>query len=472
MNVRPRRFRRPAPAPLAPATRNSAPRQVVDTRHSLLVAALVWIMIGYLELRWDWLFTDSYGAGLVEGEAYAVNSLTRFIKIALLVVASIVILTRLSIASLTLRHLNKMFIAFYVLVLLSALWSISPADTLVRFVGVTSAVAVCWALAAAGWHPKRFQDVLRPFFTITIVASLVVGLMYPSWVAEHGAGALKDAWHGIFSSKNAFGEVTAIGVIIWVHYFLFESERRWRALPPLAIAFTCLLLSRSSTSMLAALFASCLMVILYQLPHYSRRQIRYIVSFFAIITLVYGLAVLQLFPGLDLLFKPIAALTGKDTTFSNRAMIWQIIEQHIALHPLLGTGYGAYWIGPVPTSPSFVFLALMYFYPFESHNGYLEIVNDLGYVGLFCLSGFLIIYLRQCIQLFKYDRNLSVLLLGLFFQQALINLSESTWLNVSTPLPFIVMTFATFSLARAQSMATPESMPAPHVASIARRPNR
>ena len=166
--------------------------------------------------------------------------------------------------------------------------------------------------------------------------------------------------------------------------------------------------------------------------------------------MAYALAILQLVPGLaTILLGPITAITGKDMTFSNRSMIWDIIKEHAQLHPLLGTGYGAYWTGAVPSSPSYVFLSRMYFWPSEAHNGYLDVVNDLGFVGLICLLGYLLIYVRQSLHLFRADRPQGALYLALFFQQAMTNLSESCWFSPMGTLPIVIVTLSTCTLARA-----------------------
>jgi O-antigen ligase len=91
----------------------------------------------------------------------------------------------------------------------------------------------------------------------------------------------------------------------------------------------------------------------------------------------------------------------------------------------------------------------MYFWPSEAHNGYLDIVNDLGFVGLLCLLAYLMVYVRQSLQLFKIDRPQSALYLALFFQQAMTNLSESCWFSPMGILPIVMMTLATCTLARA-----------------------
>ena len=90
----------------------------------------------------------------------------------------------------------------------------------------------------------------------------------------------------------------------------------------------------------------------------------------------------------------------------------------------------------------------MYFYPGSAHNGYLEVVNDLGVVGLACLIGYLITYVRQALGLLTIDRTQATLYLCLFVQQGLTNLSESHWLSVMS-VNFVIMTLATTCIARA-----------------------
>jgi O-antigen ligase len=270
----------------------------------------------------------------------------------------------------------------------------------------------------------------------------------PDYMIEQGIGTLKDAWRGLTAQKNEFGQLSSFGVIFWVHGYLAREVKLWRTLLFGGLSVTCVFLSRSSTSLLATVFVSLFLLMLLRSPRNLRRYMPFLVALFAGTVLTYAFAVLKIVPGLDLLLEPITRITGKDTTFSNRSVIWEIIKEHIQLSPYIGTGYGAYWIGPVPSSPSYSFLGRMYFYPTESHNGYLEIVNDLGILGMICLMGYLIIYVRQSLQLMRIDRAQGALFLGLFFQQAIMNLSESCWLVVNSGFLFTIMTLATFALAR------------------------
>ena len=83
----------------------------------------------------------------------------------------------------------------------------------------------------------------------------------------------------------------------------------------------------------------------------------------------------------------------------------------------------------------------------QSHNGFLEITNDLGFVGLACLVGYLIVYVRQCLQLARFDRAEAALYVAIVFQQVVVNLSEACWIS-SRSISSIVLSIATVTLAR------------------------
>lgn len=429
----------------------------------MLLTLLTWVLLLYMTIPFE-IFTPR--EKLVDG--YAVNPLARAIKIALLLSGFFFILWRSKIAKMLFNQLNRFFVVFLFLVPASYLWSISPVDTLARDVSIMSEVTVCAAFCLASWNRERFQSVVRPCVTLILLGSLVFGLVSPELAIEHGIGTLKDAWHGLTLQKNEFGQLGSFGVLFWLHAGLAGETKPWKSLLFGTLAMVCVVLSRSSTSLLSTVFSMILLLMLLRSPKGLRRYMPYIVALFAGTVLTYALAVLRLVPGLSLLLEPIAAITGKDTTFSNRSTIWEIIKEHIQLHPFLGTGYGAYWVGPVPSSPSYTFLGRMFFYPSESHNGYLEIVNDLGFVGMIVLFGYLIVYVRQSLQLMRFDRAQGALFLSLFFEQAIMNLSESTWLVVNSAFLFTIMTLATFALARSLLQLKVEVPGPPRVAAVRR----
>ena len=433
-------------SPRAAAAPATAQPWVVDTKYTVLLTAMIVALFFYMTI------SESVITGSHEEDLLHPNPIYRILKVSLLGLGILVVGLRHSLALVVVGQLNRFYIAFLGLVALSMTWSIEPVYTLTRLIALlTVSVAAC-AFVLVSWHPRRFQNVLRPLLTILLVASLVYCITTPDFAMEHVTGiSLEGAWRGAFLSKNMFGQVASFAVILWAHAWFSKEVKIWPFLLGLGIGITCLMLSRSSTSWIATAFVVTLLWMSIRMSrpaaNRKRRSTVIIMGVFVLVILIYSLAVLDLVKGLDFLFAPMTALTGKDLTFSGRTGIWELIREHIARRPLLGSGYGAYWIGPVPTSESYPLLKALYWYPTESHDGYLDMINDLGYVGLLCLLGYLWTYFRQAVALMDIDHTQAILYLALLFHQLITNLTETTWLS-SSSLDFIVMTLATFAMAR------------------------
>ena len=368
------------------------------------------------------------------------GTIDRILKIGTIAISCAVIASQWGTARLLLKQINPGLTAFMVLIPLSAVWSLDASATLLRFVTLIGIVLLCLAIPLAGWDERRLQRVALPPVMTILVLSLIVGMLYPESVKEIGTDiSLRDAWHGITFQKNQFGIMASLAAIVCIHRWLAAGRRSLWTIAGIAIALTCLVLSRSSTSLMETIVAVTFMVLLMRVRVIKQRfSTPVVVAIFATI-LVYELAVQNLIPGVATLLAPVMHLTGKDMTFSARSIIWDVIKEHSRAAPWLGTGYGAYWTGPTPGSPSYVFMHLMYFYPSESHNGYLEILNDLGRVGLICLLAFLVFFMHQALQLMPFDRNQAVLYLALLFQQMIDNLSESEWFSRTATCTILIL---------------------------------
>ena len=343
---------------------------------------------------------------------------------------------------------NRPFRYFIVLASLSILWSIEPSITLKRIVRLYIIVLVCMAFVSAGWQTRRFENSLRRVLFLLLAASAIFCYWNPQLaIHQQHSAELLNAWHGITTDKNLLGSVASCAFILWLHGFLTRETGRVVAVANMALAGLCVVMCRSSTSLMATVFAAFFVILLLRPPDSMRRQMPYFVGLFATAVLVYALAVLNIVPGMGVLLTPISMITGKDLTFSGRTNIWYVLKLHIREHPLLGSGYKAYWIGPVPSSPSYEMVKRLWFYPTESHNGYLDVINDLGYVGGICLLAYFVVYLRQGLELMRLEKARGALYLALIFRAFLADMSESHWFSV-TSIDFVIFTLATFSLAR------------------------
>jgi len=418
-------------------TRAAAPGWITDYKYSWLMAAMIWIQIYYMVVPEN--MTGSFNSG---------PGYYRIFKVALLGFGVLLMLWRSSLTWLMLRQLNPFLLLYVVLSMASVAWSIEPPTTIQRCFNLVSFLAVCISFGLVSWVRTRFQDLMLPVLTMLLLASLAFGAINPDLAIEQGTTeTLKGSWRGLTFQKNAFGHLSSFALVLWFHAFLARERKLYLIAFGAGVSMLCLLLSRSSTSLLSAVMACFFLTLLLRVPQNLKRYMPYVTGTFAVFVVTYALAVLRVVPGLEALLTPVSLITGKDSTFSNRSVIWQIINEHIQLSPILGTGLGAYWIGPYPWSPSYVFLSKMYFYPTQSHNGYLETINDLGFIGLAVLFGFLFVYVKQALKLLVIDRPQGALYLGLFFLQAVANLSEANWFT-ATSFEFVIMMISTGALAR------------------------
>ena len=346
------------------------------------------------------------------------------------------------------REVNPFIWGLLLLASASVLWSIEPTITTRRVTRLVTILLVCVGFAVSRWKEQRFQKHLRSILTWLLIASVIFVMLDPEdAIHMTNQPESKDAWHGVTIGKNVLGSLASAALVLWLHAWLSREAGALKAFGGIAIAALCLVRSRSSTSLMATVFAVGFMLLLLRSPGSLRRYMPYLVGSFAAVILIYALAVLRLVPALEIILKPVVALTGKDLTFTGRTAIWEILNEHIRQRPWLGTGYGAYWIGRIPTSPSYEMFTRLYFYPTEGHNGYLDVINDLGAVGGACLVGYFVAYIRQALQLMRLDRYQGGLYLTLLFRGFMADMSESHWFS-ALAIDFAFMTLATMSLAR------------------------
>lgn len=419
---------------------------------SLLIAAMMWIIVIMMTVPSDLNYAPNAAPSGDNG-----FSITRILWLASLGVGMIFSFSRPTPSLRVWRHTNIFLLLFIALAILSTLWSIDPAQTIRALVRMVSIFFASLAVAAVAWNPRRYQQVLRPVLTFLLLGSIIFGMISPQLaIHQEKNPELLNAWHGLFLSKNALGAGASFTFVLWAHAWLSRETKRLYAVLGMLIAGACLILSRSSTSTITAILAVLTMLLLMRTPSSLRRSMPYLTSGLIILILLVSLAMLKVVPGLDILLAPIPAITGKDLTFSNRANIWAAVVDHVKIRPLMGSGYSAYWVvgsNPTPDAESYAIKSkLEGFYPGSAHNGYLQVLNDLGAVGLCCLLAFLYVFVRDSIRLYRIDRSQGALFLVLFLQQATLNLTEPVWLNVLL-VECLLVTMATTCLARALAEA-------------------
>lgn len=433
----------PASAPI-----HSAPPRpwARDDAHSALVGAMMWVLI-VLMIVPEGL---DYQALLTGATAPTGGLVSRVLWLAVLALSLWIILQRQALAGLLVRTLNPFLLVLVVLALASLAWSIDTGLTARRLLRMGTIVLACVAFVLMGWHARRYQNVVRPIVTLMLLGSLAFGLAYPQFaIHDQASPELAGAWRGLANHKNGLGALACLGLILWVHAGLTREVKWFAALSGSAIAAACLVLSRSSTSMATAVLVLAVLLLTLRSGRSLRPYLPILIAVLAGLLMLYAFSLLGLIPGRSILTAPISVLSAKDGTLTGRTEIWWILAEHISLRPLLGSGYGAYWTGaPIPGTESYVFMARMgAFYPGTAHNGYFDILNDLGWVGLLLLLAYAATHVRQSLRLLRSHWGQGALYLAPLFLQLVSNLSESRWFSVLS-VDFVFMTLASTALAR------------------------
>jgi exopolysaccharide production protein ExoQ len=445
---------------ISPSTPNSIWRRPDNSPMSRLAVWLFWLIIARLIIPGFFDYGQKVDMIAVARRDAVFNKLTWLLFVA---AGACIVFARLSTGQRVLRCTSPWFLALIAFATCSVAWSIDPVASLLRLFHLDVIIIACLSVTIFGWHERRFQEVVRPIITIFLAGSLIFGLVAPDLAIEAPTFPHTEYyWGGLTIGKNALGAIASTGVILWVHGWAAKEVRPLVAACGVALSVTLLVLSRAATYMLASALVCALLILMLRSSRGARRYMPYIIGILVVVTITYGLAVLDVVPGLDAVLTPITALTGRDRSFTNRALIWQITREHISLSPIFGSGYGGFWANVQPGTPAYdFFVPRMFFNPGECHNGYLEIINDLGYLGLLLLFGYLATFLTATLKLLKTNYVQASLYLGLLFQQVLSGLSESNWLWLDAEM--FIFTLATICLARHRLEQGSRSAPTPLV---------
>ena len=116
-------------------------------------------------------------------------------------------------------------------------------------------------------------------------------------------------------------------------------------------------------------------------------------------------------------------LIGKDPTLTGRTGIWEALFRRVEERPLLGYGFGAFWQDRL--GPSWFIKHEVQWSAPNAHNGWLDMLVQLGWIGLALAIGHFLISLTSAVRRFwgGPEAYWTIVFMALF---ALFSISEST----------------------------------------------
>lgn len=267
----------------------------------------------------------------------------------------------------------RLVLALPALALLSSCWSEKPGQTLV------SASTFLIITLFAFYICSRF-DANRQLQLIMMVAGVALAASIVVIILSGGSGS-SLGWTGIFANKQNCGAVCTLLLVTALNWTpLGVAQRVFSSLTAIS-CIVLVLMSRSRTGWGLCFAALLLTGAIWFLQRMKRSDA--LLSAFIVLPPSVGISFLLYYFRSSLLHSGASSLLhvlGKDTTLTERTIIWAAAWQAIGRHPFLGYGYAAFWSGIHGPSLSVILMAGWLLA--QAQDGYLDLWLQLGIVGI------------------------------------------------------------------------------------------
>jgi len=319
-------------------------------------------------------------------------------------------------------HLNPMLLVMILYCLTSMLWSPYPIVTLKRSVELMGLTLVGIAISPPVAAKEQLLRTLLGTLMGLMAISFFVALLLPSIGVDYELGG---AWRGILPQKNALGAIAGLCVMLWLKESLSTTISRPLCYLGMLFSLFMLVMAKSSTAILVALLGCAIFLLLRRryIGAATSRRLLLGLLFIALLGLHIFYVTNGRLPEVDELISPITGLFNKGPDLTGRTDIWNLVGLEIMRHVTFGIGYGAFWLGEGSRS-QFIIDAL-HWIPLQAHNAYLDIVNELGVVGLGIIFGVFLVHMRNLIKMTAVDREEAALHWAVLLLILISNLSES-----------------------------------------------
>ena len=324
---------------------------------------------------------------------------------------------------------EKYLVLFLAWCAVTVIWSESPFSSLKACVRVIGSTIVALAFFVNARSPeeafKYIKGVLAVYIPLSFLAiAFVPGATQWEW----------PAWRGLARHKNTLGEIGLVSAIVWTFRIRQASAkgRLWCSL--FGVASLVLVLGSKSTTALLTLFFISFVALCFAAARWVGPALT---TAAAGCCCVIGVLVLVNVAGSEEMFAGL----GKDSTFTGRTDLWEAMIDEAKGHPFLGGGFGGFWTADRDLrleSPE-----ESTWRPTEGHEGYLDLLNETGVVGVFLMALMVIFYFRNAAR----SRDHSNLWKSLFISVLIVNTMESTLfrLNSFTGWVFVLSYLALYA---------------------------
>ncbi len=340
-------------------------------------------------------------------------------------------------------------------VLASIGWADYP-DLALRRGGRLLIVAMTgFGLALMMPHPARFMRLML------VVTGVVMAINILGTLALPGIAIGDSGIRGMHSHKNTAGQVALVAVLTWMVAASVLQDLRMKVLAMLMTALLAgfLVLTQSKTAIGVVAIVPLLLLAGNLVMRAGRLAGWMLTALFA----AAGLGIWATFMALGWGFDDIGLFLFGDLTFTGRTSLWSFIATKIKDAPLLGVGYGSFWQTGLRFSV-LEFTNEWFANANQSHNGYLDLILQIGYIGFGLALITVVASLVQSLRLLgregisSYEQGAYLMALALLLSAVLMNFMETSYFRASGYLATVFI-FVYFAVVRWSMDATTHDEP-------------
>jgi len=316
---------------------------------------------------------------------------------------------------------NAPILLFFSYCALSTLWSDYSFVAFKRWVkSVGDIVMILVVLTDQNPFTATKRFLCRAGFVLLPVSILFIKY-YPDLGRAYNRWTWVPMYCGVTTFKNQLGMITLVCGLgsLWCFIRAWRDRKTPRRTQHLiahsvilGMAFWIFAIADSMTSMSCFILAGSVMVMANQSWVARRRVLVHLM-----VGGVIGVALVALF--FDSSGSMVQTL-GRDASLTGRTAIWDVVLSLASKHPLLGTGFESFWMGSRLLKVWEVENGIQ-----ESHNGYIEVYANLGWVGIIFLGSLIVTGYRHVISVFRRDREMGSLKLAYFVTGVIYSLTEA-----------------------------------------------
>jgi len=404
---------------------------VLEGRGARGVSPALWIPTLWMLM----IASRSLGAWFGNAGDNAAGSVLDQLALSALSLAGAVVLARRRFDWLGTLRRNPWLVALLAYMFVSTLWSDITLLALRRWVRELIVVIMTFVVMSEPDSRQALASLLRRTAYVLVPFSLLLVKYYPELGIQYGRWSGIQMWTGVAGQKNGLGRLCMISAFFLLWSLHLRWQRRapaggryltWADVSILLIAVVIFKGADSSTS-LATLGVGIAMLLSLRLLRKLNLMVPR-VGLLALMICLIAFGVTAPFLG-GTTVATFSASLGRDDTLTGRTEVWAALMPAVNRQPLLGVGFGSFWTGA---------RRLFYDIP-TAHNGFLDVLLELGGVGLALYTVWLLSCTRKLHHALRQNYDWASLAICFLFMGVIYNVTESALNSLTEHMTAIVV---------------------------------